>query len=85
MIDAEDSSDEEEDSSEDIPDAGEIARDGAVEMKGDADIKGSESGSWCSDVDILNRSLGSDGDEALDSTNYLRYASDKFNQKFDIL
>ena len=34
---------------------------------------------WCSDTDILNRSLQSDGAEALDSVNYLRYASDKFN------
>ena len=55
------------------------------DLKGEADRKGSESGSWCSDTDILNRSLQSDGAEALDSVNYLRYASEKFNQKLDIL
>ena len=62
-------------------------RDGAGvgDLQGEVDGKGSESGSWCSDTDIMNRSLQSDGAEALDSVNYLRYASDKFNQKLDML
>jgi hypothetical protein len=31
-----------------------------------------------SEEDILNRSLHSDGDEAIVSANYLRYASEKY-------
>jgi hypothetical protein len=38
-----------------------------------------------SEEDLLNRSLQSDGDDAVDPTNFLRYASDKINQKFDLL
>ena len=59
MIEQEDSSDEEEDSSAELEGHGENVRDGASggDLKGEADRKGSESGSWCSDTDILNRSL----------------------------
>ena len=58
MIEQEGSSDDEEDSSEEMK-AQDDARDGASggNLKGDADRKGSDSGSWCSDTDILNRSL----------------------------
>lgn len=38
-----------------------------------------------SEEDLLNRSLQSEGDDAIDPTNYLRYASDIVNQRFDIL
>ena len=36
-------------------------------------------GSMVSAEDLLNRSLQSDGEDAIDPTNYLRYASEKIN------
>ena len=45
-------------------------------------------GSMVSEEDLLNRSLQSeeaDGEEALDSINFLRYSSEKMNQRFDLL
>jgi hypothetical protein len=36
-------------------------------------------GSMVSEEDLLNRSLQSDGDDAIAPMNYLRYASDKVN------
>lgn len=40
-----------------------------------------------SEQDLLNRSLESDNDGsgAIDAQNFLRYTSDKLNQKFDVL
>jgi hypothetical protein len=90
MIEQESDSDEEEDSSD-----GQAANDegkkkdervGATDKIGaDPDGKGSDDGSICSEEDILNRSLQSDCDEAIESGNYLRYASDKYAQKQDLL
>ena len=39
----------------------------------------SNNGSMVSEEDLLNRSLQSEGDDAIAPTNYLRYASDKVN------
>ena len=38
-----------------------------------------------SEQDLLNRSLGSNGEEVIEADNYLRYASDKINIKFNVL
>jgi len=38
-----------------------------------------------SDQDLLNRSLESETEEVISVNNYLRYASDKVNAKFDLL
>lgn len=40
-----------------------------------------------SEEDLLNRSLQSesDGDDAVEQSNFLRYASEKINQKFNVL
>lgn len=38
-----------------------------------------------SEQDLLNHSIKSEGEDILDQTNYLRYASEKVNQKFDLL
>ena len=74
-----DSSDEDSDSDK------EVSQNSAGLVKNkDADI-GSDSGSFISDKDIYNRDLENDCGEAMDSENYLRYASDKYNQKLDIL
>jgi len=79
MIEDEDDSDEEEDSSNE--------NDEGPEGKRDPNRKrGSQSSdSIVSDQDLLNRSLQSDCDEAVDSKNYFRYASEKFNAKYDLL
>ena len=56
---------------------------GAAEKE--AEKQGSEDGSINSEEDIINRSLDSDGDDAIDSINYLRYVSDSLAQKKDML
>ena len=53
------------------------AKEGKAEMD--------DNDSFCSDNDILNRSLQSDCGDPLDAENYLRYASDKYNTQLDIL
>ena len=66
----ESNSDSEEDSDES----------GAASQKvGKGKQQGSDSGSFCSDHDIYNRDLENDCGDAIDSQNYLRYASDKYN------
>ena len=74
-----DSSDEDSNSDE------EVSQNSAGLVKNKNEDKASDSGSFCSDKDIYNRDLENDCGEALDSENYLRYASDKYNQKLDIL
>ena len=79
MIDLEDSSDEEEKSDDEDEDSqGE-----KLDKEGKA--AGSDNDSFCSDNDILNRSLQSDCGDPVEAENYLRYASEKFNTKLDIL
>ena len=46
---------------------------------------GSDNDSFCSDNDILNRELELDCGEPINAENYLRYASEKYNAKLDIL
>ena len=46
---------------------------------------GSDNDSFCSDNDILNRELELDCGEPVNAENYLRYASEKYNAKLDIL
>lgn len=79
-IEQEDSSDEDDDS-EGIDETS----DGQIVPKKDNKADASENDSFCSDNDILNRSLQSDCGEAVLAENYLRYASDKYNTKLDIL
>lgn len=50
-----------------------------------ADDEGKDSDSIVSDQELLNRSLQSDKDEAVCSSNYLRYASEKVNQRYDMM
>ena len=47
--------------------------------------KQSDNDSFCSDIDIHNRSLQSDCGEAAEPENFLRYASEKYNGRLDIL
>lgn len=49
------------------------------------DEKSNSDNSMMSEQDLLNRSLESDFDKAIDPANYLRYASEKVNQKLDVL
>jgi hypothetical protein len=44
-----------------------------------------DSTSIVSDQDLLNRSLESTTDDVLCSQNFLRFTSDKYNQKYDLL
>ena len=74
-----DSSNEESDSDD------EVSQNSAGLVKGKDNKEGSDSGSFCSDNDIYNRDLDMDCGEAVNSQNYLRYASEKYNQKLDIL
>ena len=89
MIEQESDSDDEEGTEEE---ASEESQDEHIKDKKQKATKeveegkqGSENGSINSEEDILNRSLHDDGDEAIVSANYLRYASDKFSQKQDLL
>ena len=68
-----DSSNEESDSD------AEVSQNSAGLVKAKDAKDGSDSGSFCSDNDIYNRDLDMDCGEAIDSQNYLRYASDKYN------
>lgn len=79
MIEQEDSSDEDEGSDDVDEDST-----GQVQNK-EAKEDGSDADSFCSDNDILNRSLEVDCGEPIKAENYLRYASDKYNTKLDIL
>jgi len=77
MIEQEDSSDEDDDSDQvDQTSEGRQAVNKPV---------GSDNDSFCSDNDILNRSLNSDCGDAILPENYLRYASEKYSAKLDIL
>lgn len=86
---AEDSSsdDEDEDGEEGEPEIDEDSQGQVyVPNKKAGKDQGSDSGSFCSDIDILNKDLSEDcEDSALDSSNYLRYVSEKHAQKFNIL
>ena len=79
MIEEDDSSDEEEEDSDEVEDS-----QGQVQTK-DVKAAGSDNDSFCSDNDILNRELELDCGEPMSAENYLRYASDKYNAKLDIL
>ena len=59
-----------------------------IEQESDSDEDSAESGlnkqvkshgSILSEEDLLNRSLESEGDEAIEPNNFLRYASEKVN------
>jgi Zn-dependent M32 family carboxypeptidase len=57
-----------------------------IEQESDSDSVASgehkkvkSNGSILSEEDLLNRSLESEGDEAIDPNNFLRYASEKVN------
>ena len=81
MIEQEDtSSEEEEDKDEDDAD-----QDSSGIQNKEGKQAGSDNDSFCSDNDILNRSLQSDCGEPSVAENYLRYASEKYNAKLDIL
>ena len=79
MIDLEGSSDEDGESDEDEDNSA------GKGQNQEAKQAGSDNDSFCSDNDILNRSLQSDCGDPVDAENYLRYASEKYNAKHDIL
>ena len=82
MIEQEDSSDEDDDLDDD-DESGQSGKGGAKkEAKGG---EGSDNDSFCSDNDILNRSLQSDCGDPASAENYLRYASEEYSRKIDIL
>ena len=80
MIEQEDSSDEDQDLSEDEKSSGQ----GDVIKEGKGG-NASDNDSFCSDNDIFNRSLQSDCGDAVEAENYLRYASEEYGRKLDIL
>lgn len=80
MIEQEGSSDE-----EDVSDAEENSGEGDAVKEGKVGGNASDNDSFCSDNDIFNRSLQSDCGDAIKAENYLRYASEEYGRKLDIL
>lgn len=86
MIEQESDSDDEdgesdEEASEESQEVKETNEKAAAKEEG----KQGSDNSIISEEDILNRSLQSDCDEAIDSANYLKYVNDKYAQKQDLL
>ena len=81
IIEQEETSSEDDDSDEDS------AREETSQILGQKDGKQSNDDSFCSDNDILNRSLESSqsGEKACAPENILRYVSEKYNDSLDIL
>jgi hypothetical protein len=77
----EESSDEDSDEAEPISDGDDDENNSAEPKKN----KDDSVGSFESDDALLNKSLGSDDDIAVDQNNFLRYASEKESMKQDLI